>query len=129
MMGNLVKVGITCLYINNHVSGIGLSDIKKQNTKNFRNQYVVLTYIHLTTNVIVLAAQLLVSYHLLLLIDIDECRGRNGRRLCPLSNTICVNKPGSHACECRKGHKWLEDGSCEGIAINHGMVQCRCYIC
>ena len=124
-----MKVGITYLYINNHVSGIGLSDIKKQNTKNFRNQFVVLTYNHLTTNVIVLAAQLLVSYHLLLLIDIDECRGKNGRRLCPLSNTICVNKPGSHSCECRKGHKWLEDGSCEGIAINHGMVQCRCYIC
>ena len=97
-----MKVGITYLRTNNHVSGIGLSDINKQNTKNFRNQFIVLTYNHLTTNVIVIAAQLLVSYHLLLLIDIDECRGRNGRRLCPLSNTICVNKPESYACECKK---------------------------
>ena len=71
----------------------------------------------------VLGNYVLVRYHLLLLLDVDECSGRNGRRLCPLRNSVCVNKLGGHACECRKGFKQLQDGTCEGIGISHRMVQ------
>lgn len=48
-----------------------------------------------------------------LLADIDECKGRNGKRLCP-SDKNCVNKPGTFICVCKEGYRQLRNGICKG---------------
>ena len=52
-------------------------------------------------------------HQILLLTDIDECSGRNRKRLCP-SDKKCINKLGTYDCECKEGYKQLENGTCEG---------------
>ena len=47
------------------------------------------------------------------LIDVDECSGRNRRRLCQ-SNAECINKPGTFICECNDGYRMLKNGTCKG---------------
>ena len=57
-------------------------------------------------------------------LDIDECFSNNGG-----CEQVCVNKPGTHMCECKTGYaKTSENGVCRDInecALNNGHGPCQ----
>lgn len=49
--------------------------------------------------------------------DIDECSsigGQNGHH-CDANTTICVNTPGSYACQCKAGYSRLNSFECTDV--------------
>ena len=44
--------------------------------------------------------------------DIDECAITH-KKVCPMSNSVCVNSVGSHKCNCKPGYR-MHLGQCNG---------------
>ena len=48
---------------------------------------------------------------LVIILDIDECK--TGSSMCTGEHMLCVNKPGTFECQCKKNYV-LEDNICVG---------------